>query len=112
MSLDVYIEKYCDTCKYSKILFSANITHNLEDMAEAAGIYEILWHPASAKIFKAGEMIKPLSIGLEKMKADPKHYKTFDSKNGWGTYQDFIPWLEKYLDACKQYPDENVRVWI
>jgi hypothetical protein len=111
MSLDVYIEKYCDKCKHREILFSANITHNLNKMAKEAGIYEILWHPEK-KIKKAGQMIKPLTVGLEKMKGDPKHYKTFDSPNGWGLYEDFVPWIEKYLDACKMYPDEQVRVWI
>lgn len=39
-----------------------------------------------------------------------QHYFPNNSPNGWGTYKYFVPWLEKYLAACKEYPDAVVEV--
>ena len=44
------------------------------------------------------------------MKARPEHYKKFDSEYGWGLYIHFLPWVEKYLEACKNYPDAEISV--
>lgn len=91
-------------------VYWANITHNLGQMANAAGIYEHLWRPEEIGITKAGELIEPLTEGLNKMKADPEHYKQFNASNGWGMYVHFIPWIEKYLQACKENPDALISV--
>lgn len=91
-------------------VYSANITHNLVKMAMEAGIYEVLWRPDEAGITTAGELIKPLSEGLAKLTADPDHYKTFDSPNGWGLYIHFVQFVYKYLTACIANPDARVEV--
>ncbi len=91
-------------------LFSANITHNLGEMADAVGIYKHLWRPEELGIKTAKELIEPIMKGLTDMKARPDHYKKFDAKNGWGTYNDFIPWIEKYLAACIEYPNSLILV--
>ena len=105
MSLDVYLSRVQKT-----EVFEANITHNLSQMAVEANIYDCLWHPEMAGITKASQLIEPLTKGLTLMKADPKRFKLFDSPNGWGLYEDIVPWLEKYLDACKEFPDATVSV--
>ena len=105
MSLDVTLRRVQLT-----EVFSTNITHNLGDMAVAAGIYEHLWHPEDLEIKKAGELIEPLRCGLQRLKDKPAWFKHFDSPNGWGTYKDFVPWLEEYLNACIAYPDAEVSV--
>ena len=51
-----------------------------------------------------------LKDGIEVMKNNPEFYKTFDSSNGWGLYIHFLPWLEKYADACEKYPD--AKIWV
>lgn len=91
-------------------LYWANITHNLAGMADAAGIYDCLWCPLEFGIKKAGDLIAPLATGLDKLKATPDHYKTFNPKNGWGNYEGFVDWVEKYLTACKEYPDGFIEV--
>jgi len=91
-------------------VFWANITHNLTEMANAAGIYTHLWRPEDIGITLASELIAPLEIGLAAMKADPDKYREYDSPNGWGTYDDFVPWIERYIEACKQNPDAEVSV--
>ena len=116
MSLDVYLfgeekEKSC-TCHdcghvhnmvERECLFSANITHNLSKMADKAGIYDAIWNPSSIGS-TAADLIAVIEKGLHDMKANPNIYKTYDASNGWGTYDDFIPWIESYLDACKRNP--------
>jgi hypothetical protein len=91
-------------------VFEANITHNLNRMASEAGIYECLWRPDEVGITRAEQLIAPLTAGLVRLKADPEHFKVFNPENGWGSYAGFVPWVEKYLRACEQYPTAVVRV--
>jgi hypothetical protein len=60
---------------------------------------------------RAYEVIAIIENGLEDMKARPEHYEKFNSPNGWGTYKYFVPFVENYLVACKQYPEAMVEVW-
>jgi len=118
MSLDVYLtdpkgtEKECLHCgstyTENEELFSANITHNLANMAREAGVYEYLWRPDEVGVERARELIKPLKVALKDMKKRPEHYKQFNAENGWGLYRNFVPWIERYLDACIEYPDSFV----
>ena len=94
----------------TECVFDANITHNLNKMADAAGIYEACWRPEEIGAIKASDIIPILEKGFEDMKARPEHFKKFDSENGWGTYKDFLPWVESYLDACRKYPDAIIEV--
>lgn len=91
-------------------LYSANITHNLGKMAQAAGIYEYLWSPDAVGAWKAEDLIEPLAEGLAKLKADPEHFKQFNSPNGWGMYEHFVPFVEKYLAACRKFPDASISI--
>ena len=124
MSLDVYLRgktlevpcccPHCDhkhTRMETEEFFSANITHNLNKMAEEAGIYKACWHPSEIGISKASQLIEPLRNGIALMKADPERFKKHDSPNGWGLYVNFLPWLENYLAACEAHPDADVHVW-
>ena len=125
MSLDVTLygeeitEKcWCDKCDnehihtYRPALYDANITHNLGKMAKEAGIYEALWHPEELEITTADQLTPILAIGLARLLGDPKKFKKFDSPNGWGVYDDFVPWVGKYLNACKTFPNAIVKVSI
>jgi hypothetical protein len=103
MSLDVYL--------YGRApVFQANITHNLIAMAREAGIATCLWDPGDIDIEYARQLIGPLRAGIALMKADPVRFKAFDSSNGWGLYENFVPWLERYLAACEENPDAEVVV--
>lgn len=120
MSLDVYLHT-----KERDQVYWANITHNLGAMAAAANIYNALWRPyrlipgydiydgdyeAESEFeenneIKASEIISLLESGLQDLKNRPDYFKTFDSPNGWGTYKHFVPFVENYLKACKQFPE-------
>lgn len=123
MSLNVNLESspqeiqcICDCCsnvhkRISKMhYYDANITHNLVEMADAAGIYKALWRPEEIGITKASQLIEPLEKGLALLLADPDKYKQFDSPNGWGLYVNFVPFVQRYLNACKEYPHAIIRV--
>jgi len=162
MSLDVYLrvprttepceerEHYCKRCfenfthehmrDATETFYSANITHNLGGMAQAAGIYFALWRPAemdperrkaikeqeeagnyhgpggsyelenAANPIYAREIAPVLRRGLAKLKADPAKFEKKTSPNGWGTYKHFVPFVEEYLRACEEHPDAIVEV--
>lgn len=94
----------------TECVFDANITHNLSKMADAAGIYEACWRPEEIGATKASDIIPILEKGFEDMKARPDYFKQFDSENGWGLYIHFLPWVESYLNACREYPDAIIEV--
>ena len=102
MSLDISLSTKCCGVK----VHSQNITHNLNKMAEAAGIYNALWHPAQG--MTAAELEKAIKPAMLVMYDSPDRFKLFDAANGWGTYDDFMPWLEELLNACADHPNAIV----
>lgn len=122
MSLDVYLQSSPTVCSHCgqtlpagttvepDAVYHSNITHNLGKMADAAGIYEACWRPEEIGATKAGQLIPLLREGFAKLKADPEYYSEFNSPNGWGTYEHFVPWVEQYLAACEKHPEAEVSV--
>lgn len=104
MSLDVML--YVD----GKCVFDANITHNLNVMAEAAGIYKHLWRPEEIGAIKASHIADAVALGAKDMAVRPTYYKQFDSPNGWGLYENFLPWVGRYAEALAEYPDATIEV--
>lgn len=45
------------------------------------------------------------------MKEYPDRFTKLNPENGWGSYETFLPWLERYLEACQQHPEALVTVW-
>jgi len=91
MSLDLSI--YDSPSRYGHHeLCSFNITHNLGVMAREAAIYECLWEPTEHGMINARNLIEPLSLGIHAMKDDPERFKKLEPDNGWGTYDNFLPW--------------------
>lgn len=108
MSLDFYLQYEIDGNNI--IVFDRNITHNLNKMAVAAGVYEALWRPELKSWTVAKEITPVLRIALQKLKKYPKRYEKFDSENGWGTYEHFVPFVEGVLAACEKYPTAKIKV--
>ena len=119
MSLDFYliapepVEVQCPYCEHTylekKRIFDINITRNLGKMALEAGIYKHLWHPDEINIQTAKELIEPLTEGLQKLKDDPEYYKKFNASNNWGMYEHFVLFVEEVLEACKKFPEAEVK---
>lgn len=102
MSLDIYL-RIGDT-----VVYSANITHNLIDMAKAAGIYRPLWRPAYGT--RAKDLVDQLSAAVTEMVLNQKHFDAFNSPNGWGKWENFLPWCARLLQACRDNPEAIVEV--
>jgi hypothetical protein len=90
-------------------VYSANITHNLGEMAREANIYEALWL-ADEMGYCARDLIAPLSKGLALLVSDPERFEKFNSPNGWGMYEHFVPFVANYLEACIANPDAQISV--
>lgn len=126
MSLDIYltgathevVECICSCCGHKHIhadaeeIYSANITHSLNRMADAAGFYRALWHPDEIGISKAYQLTPFLTNGIVALESNPDLFKAFDGVNGWGTYEQFLPWLKTLLIACQENPNADLRVSI
>ena len=108
MSLNFYLKYKKDNQDIQ--VFDINITHNLTEMAEKAGIYYALWRPEEINCKYAKDIVAILEKGLEKLINKPNYYKKFDAKNGWGTYKHFVPFIEQCLEACKKYPNTKINV--
>lgn len=116
MSLDIDFYLTTTTLKGESkqtIVGEFNWTHNLGDMAEAANIRQLLWLQRTKydhAVYQAYQIYAELRPALQHMKENPEFYKQFDSENGWGIYDDFIPILDDLLKVCEDYPTANVRV--
>ena len=110
MSLDVYLR--VDACTHchrgEQEVYSFNITHNLGEMAKAAGMYKHLWAPEELDATKAEHLIAGLEAGLDWLKLNPDEAKKHNPPNGWGTYENFVSAVNGYLIACKMYPNAHV----
>jgi hypothetical protein len=79
-------------------------------MAIEAGIYECIWRPDLYGFRVASTLIDPFTKAIAEMESDPERFRAFDASNGWGTYNDFLPWLKRYFEACIKNPDAIVEV--
>lgn len=105
MSLDVWLEDEAGVELYSR-----NITHNLCEMADQAGIYKCLWRPEEIGITHARQLIDPLDSGAALLATQKARFEKFNSPNGWGMWEHFLPFCADYLQACRDHPDALVRV--
>lgn len=105
MSLDIRFtkKKLCPNCfrilNDGEEVFCKNITHNLGKMASEAGFYRQLWGPEETDVVTAEQLGHHIENGIGELKSNPEKYKQFSAPNGWGTYEQFLPWLEELLTA-------------
>jgi hypothetical protein len=108
MSLDFGLQYEMDGNEIG--VFSANMTHNLTEMADKAGIYYALWRPEEIAAVYGKDVVDILEEGLKKLKNKPKYFEKFNAENGWGLYVHFVPFVEEVLTACKKYPSAKIYV--
>ena len=101
---------FVDNEEETTCVFRVNITHNLNNMADKAKLYLVMWRPEEVDITKASQAIAPLKNGLKELKKDPTYYRQFNPSNGWGSYEVLVDVVEKYLEACKKYPEATIYV--
>ena len=107
MSLSVYLSQV-ETREVN--VFDATITHNFNKMAEAVCLYQVLWKPEELGLTKAFQLVKPLMAGLFLLTSDKDRIEKLNAENGWGTYENFVTFVEKYLLACIKNPNATIRI--
>lgn len=123
MSLDIYLEGpevpgtcRCSGCGHEHTIFrrdycwSVNITHNLNQMAMEAGLYEVMWRPEEHGYKYARDVVALLRRGLETLCAAPDKFKALNPDNGWGRYENLVQVVKEYIEACESYQDAAIVV--
>lgn len=96
---------------------SVNITHNLTDMADALGVYGILWHPE--ELAKKAEVDKiyvknflgPINKAIEKLSTNMDYYQEkYGPENGWGSASILLKDLREIREAIEEHPDGYIEV--
>ncbi len=95
------LEDYYEDAKLSAF----NITHNLNEMGKAVGLYEVLWYPEKIGITIASQMTLPIEKGIKELETNPDKYKAYNPPNGWGSYEEFVNFCKSVLQKCREYPD-------
>ena len=104
MSLDLFLKfnncPHCDRADYTENL---NITYNLASMW-----YEIF--PKDKQMIDIdgalGEVAEiDLTIALDELKENPEKFIKLNPTNGWGCYEDFVKYIEKLIELCKEHPN-------
>jgi len=108
MSLDIWLYYPSATTEGTDAtVIDLNITHNLTPMWRLAGCYDALY----MSVDREARTISPaLEEAVRRMKVDPAAYVALNPPNGWGSYEDALPWLERLLVACKAHPSAIVGV--
>jgi hypothetical protein len=82
-----------------------NITHNLKPMTIEAGIGG-LWDISETdpRTTRAKFWIPRLELAVHLMTNYPKRFRKLDAPNGWGRYENFLPWVQELLRRCVEAP--------
>lgn len=111
MSLDIYLKD-----KKGDIVYEANITHNLGEIAKNTHItmghslYKYLWRADEMGIKEAKDLINPLHKGLKYLLTYEKRLKKYEPENGWGTHDKLVLFVFEYLRACHRNPKANIEI--
>lgn len=58
------------------------------------------------------DILPLLEQGFNKLVDDPDYYKKYNANNGWGTYDELIKFLHRYIEYCKLFLKQNVLIVI
>lgn len=79
-------------------------------MAKEAGLSDALWHPGSAGLKSAQDLLPLLKRGLQNLLREPDRFKILNPANGWGDYDGLVRSTEECLKACQRNPKASIFV--
>lgn len=91
-------------------VYEFNITHNLNKMASACGLYMAMWRPEEIDCECAEDLIPTLQNGIINLALNKDGYLKYEPDNGWGTYDGLLRIAVDYLAACEKYPKAKIEV--
>lgn len=103
MSLDITVTAIAPT-----VVFDANLTHNLTEMAEFVGLYMVMWRPEECGIKTCADALTPLREGLHRLKTQESECRAMNPSNGWGTYEGLLKVTEDYIKVCEKHPEGKI----
>ena len=83
----------------------AGITSNLGPMFRQALGYGLKDLPTDATA-----CIEPLERAVHDMIVSPDTYRELNPPNGWGDYDGALTFLQRLLQACREYPNAAVEI--
>lgn len=103
--------------------FHINLTHNLTEMAsqciirghyitqqgkEHINLYDLMWHPEGNLGLKVPTMnyLRDIIDCYEKLLENPNFFKKYNPDNGWGTYEQLLNGIKKYIAALHSISTE------
>lgn len=98
------------TARVPSLVLDENITHNLGEMAAAAGVYDCLWRAPENGLTQAGQIITPLQEGIALMEADPERFRAMSPTNAWGSYEGLLEFCKKCLAVAEAHPEAEIGV--
>ena len=108
MGLTVFLQDEND-----EILFTADITHNLRSMADAANLRDVLWRPhecCNETTVFAKNIVSNLRDGVISLATIKTTFGEFEPPFQEGTWVDLLLFCSAYLQACKDFPNATVQV--
>lgn len=91
--------------------FEFGITHNLTEMADKLGVYDVLWHPEDFPVVKAKYMIPKLTHAIIELTINPDAYRQYEPSNKWGTVESFLDALRIIRAACEKFPEATPKAY-
>lgn len=103
MGLDLYIrETPCETCGHKREDFNINYTYNVSHM------WYKIYPEDEGMVFIDGmtgkEAYNKLIHARQYMEEHREEMITLEPKNGWGSYDGFLEFINKCIDACLKNP--------
>jgi hypothetical protein len=99
--------KLQDAEKWVNIGAELNFTSNTSIMIkEVCGSYPSEWNN-----IKCSEMIDVLYKGINRLKDSPNKYKKYEPRNGYGTVESTIEFLERIKTNCELYPYAKIEAF-
>ena len=94
------------------LVYHANITHNMADMAKSCGLWEPLWRPHENGYERAGDLVEPIAEGIGRLMEDPDEMQKLNPSNGWGSFDALLEFARSTMAACQVYQDAHIKTWV
>lgn len=91
---------------YSSSFEVGNMTYNVAPMVVEASGVSFSWYDG----ISCAKALPLLRRTWQQMKRDPETYKRLEAWNGWGTYDQFMPYLTRLYAMVRLHPTGVIEV--
>lgn len=92
---------------YTTTVYDGEITFNVRTMLVEAGLPDSL---RSLDSLTAAEAQDQVYEAWKELRTRPSHYRPLQASNGWGTYDQLVPWIKELYIALRTHPRGVVHV--